>query len=313
MATLVSTTVTEAQVGSWPQLMTIVQEFDHPVVTSEDFKLVFYCKSPTKPDEIFGQMAVAPIQYVPTQLSYTIQVSPFADGPLGVYREIGSIQDIYGNPVDFKIGADFDIYNTTIRPYFGNNPTLRVNGWSGGIIPPTALCPGNVAPQIGLNVGPWENNMAIPDQMWSGGNFYIWCNYTWKPDEEAQGIPFVWQPPFYYSFSQFGIPFTQTQSPDFPPFPSPEPSILNNIISAGTQTGWDACGGWIEQYPRWRGRVQVWLFGNDVFADGVVPWQFPGVANPTGDLSPQAQFGFPADAQLQIYKELPFTYIAPNP
>jgi hypothetical protein len=52
----------------------------------------------------------------------------------------------------------------------------------------------------------------------------------------------------------------------------------------------------------------MWVFGNDVFADGVVPWNFPGVANPTGDLSPQAQFGFPADAQLQIYKEFPFFY-----
>jgi len=313
MATLLSTTVTEAQVGSWPQVMTIVQQFDHPVVVTEDFKLVFYGKSPTRPNEIFGQMAVAPIQYVPDQLSYTVQVSPFADGALGVYAKIGNIQDIFGNEVDLKIGEDFDIYNATLLPYFGNTPTLRVNGWSQGVIPQSAICPDNVAPQIGLNIGPWLNSMAIPDDMWSGGNFYMWLNFTWKPDQEAQGIPFVWEPPFYYSFSQFGIPLTQTKTPDFPPYPFPEVSILNNVISAGTQTGWDTCGGWIDLYPRWRGKVQLWVFGNNVFADGVVPWQFPGVASPTGNLSPEAQFGFPADAQLQIYKELPFTYNAPNP
>lgn len=315
MATLLSTTVTETQTGSWPQLMTIVQEFDHPVITSPDFKLVFYAKNDYAEGLQLGQMAVAPVQYVPTQLSYTVQVSPFASGALGVYQQIGGIQDIYGNPVDFKIGQDFSIYNTNILPYFGTGATVTTEGWTSGegVIPPTAICPGNVAPKVGLKVGPWENSMAIPDGMWTGGNFYIWCNYTWKPDQEAQGIPFVWEPPFYYSFSQFGIPMTSTITPSFPPYPFAEPSILNNVVSAGTQTGWDTCGGWIDLYPRWRGRVQMWVFGNDVFSDGVVPWQFPGVANPTGDLSPQEQFGFPADAQLQLFKELPFSYIAPNP
>ncbi len=308
MANLISTTVTAPQTGSWPQVMTIVQEFDHPVIVTEDFKLIFYTKNTNKPNEIFGQMAATPVQFVPTQLSYTVQISPFGDGALGVFERVGGAQDIYGNPVDFKIGEDFDIYNTTIRPYF-SNPTLTDSGWQiGYLIPPSGICPGTTAPKVGLKVGPWENSMAIPDQMWSGGNFYIWCNYTWKPDLTSQGIPFVFEPPFYYSFSQFGIPFDQTNSPLFPPYPLPAPSILNNVISSGTQTGWDTCGGWVQEHTRWRGRVQMWLFGSNVFADGVVPWNFPGVANPTGDLSPQAQFGFPPDAQLQVYKELPFFY-----
>jgi hypothetical protein len=50
------------------------------------------------------------------------------------------------------------------------------------------------------------------------------------------------------------------------------------------------------------------VFGDDFFADGVVPWQFPGVANPTGDLTPFTQIGFPADAQLQFFIEKPFVY-----
>ena len=311
MATLVSTSVNGPQTGSWPQLMTIVQEFDHPVIVTDDFKCVFYAKN--SDPNVQGQMAVAPVQFVPTQLSYTVQVSPFADGDLGVLRTIGGIQDIYGNSVDLKIGDDFAIYDTTIRPYF-SNPSLVQSGWSpGSIVPASSICPGTFAPQVYVKTGPWNTNMEIPDGMWSGGNFYAWCNYTWLPDREAEGIPFVWEPPFYYSFSQFGIPITGSISNAFPPYPIPEDSILNNIISAGTQTGWDTCGGWVDLYPRWKGRVQVWVYGNDVFEPGVVPWTFPGVANPTGNLSPDAQFGFPADAQLQFFLETPFSYIAPNP
>ena len=311
MATLVSTSVTATQRGEWPQLMTVVQEFDHPVLVTEDFKAIFYTRN-TNPIYTPAQMTVAPVQYVPTQLSYTIQVSPFADGDLGVQDIIGFIQDVYGNTVDLKIGNDFEIYNTILQPYY-SNPRLLTQGWLPSfIIPPAAICPGTTAPQIAVKTGPWESSMQIPDQMWSGGNFYIWCNYTWKPDEEGQGVPFVWEPPFYYSFSQFGIPYNQSISAYFPPFPDAPENILNNIISSGTQDGWDTCG-WIDSHPKWKGRVQVWVFGDDVFADGVVPWTFPGVANPTGDLSPNAQFGFPPDAQLQFYLEQPFSYIAPNP
>jgi len=313
MATLVSSIVEGPQTGSWPQLMTIVQEFDHPVITSDDFKLVFYAKNENP--LIQGQMAVAPTQYVPTQLTYTIQVSPFADGELGVLSQIGAIQDIYGNPVDFKIGDDFGIYNTVILPYFPN-PTIQYEGWGPDVtVPQTAICPGTTAPQVQLKVGPWSQSMEIPENMWTAGNFYMWVNYAWLPDRESEGIPFVWEPPFYYSFSQFGIPVKETIGPFIPPYPFPTESILNNVISSGTQTGWDTCGEWIEQYPHWRGRVQIWVFGDDVFADGVVPWTYPATVGPdgSGDLSPQAIFGFPADAQQQFFVELPFTYIAPNP
>jgi hypothetical protein len=306
MATLVSST-TELQIGTWPQVMTIVQEFDSPVIFTDDFKLVFYTKSEDEPT-VFGEMAVSPIQFVPTQLTYTTQVSPFAYGMLGVKRVIGGIQDVYGNEVDLKIGDDFDIYNTQLNAYL-SNPTLKTQGWTlGDLIPLTAICPESTAPQVGLDTGPGSTDMTIESGMWSGGDFYVWLNYAWLPDRESEGIPFVWEPPFYYSFSQFGIPFKNTKSPFFPPYPTPEVSILNNVISAGTQTGWDTCGDWLQQYPRWKGRVQMWVFGNDFFSDGVVPWSFPGVASPTGDLSPEAQLGFPPDAQLQVYKEFPFTY-----
>lgn len=313
MATLISSSVNGPQFGAWPQLMTIVQEFDYPVVTTEDFKLIFYTKNNNP--LIQGQMTVAPIQFVPTQLVYTLQVSPFADGQLGVLSKIGSIQDIYGNAVDLRIGDDFAIYNTTLRPYYPN-PTIRQQGWGPDTtVPETALCPSNIAPQVQLKIGPWNQSLGVPENQWSGGNFYMWVNYTWLPDRESEGIPFVWEPPFYYSFSQFGLAITQTISPFFPPYSIQPESILNNIISSGTQTGWDTCGGWIQQYPRWRGRVQIWVFGNDVFADGIVPWTYPATVGPDGrgDLSPQAIFGFPADAQQQFLVELPFSYTAPNP
>jgi hypothetical protein len=307
MATLVSSNVTAPQTGTWPQVMTIVQQFDAPVIVTDDFKLVFYSRSIDRP-RVPAEMAVAPIQELPTQLTYTIQISPFAYGRLGVKRMIGSIQDVYGNAVDLKIGDDFDIYNTTFNWYL-SNPNLRSQGWDNiDVVPDTAICPGNVAPQVALYSGPGISPMVIPPGLWSGGDFYMWVNYAWLPDRESEGIPFVWEPPFYYSFSQFGIPFNNTKSPFFPPFPTQPESILNNIISAGTQNGWDTCGGWLDQYPNWRGKVQLWLFGNNFFAEGVVPWQFPGVANPTGDLSPFAQPGFPADAQLQCSAEKSFVY-----
>lgn len=317
MASLISTTVTETQVGAWPQVMTVVQEFDHPVIVTDDFKAIFYTKSEDFPN-VLAQMTVAPIQFVPTQLSYTVQVSPFANGELGLYGIIGGIQDIYGNSVDLKIGEDFGIYNTVLRPYFGD-PKIEYSGWDPDVrVPPTAICPENQAPQVSLIVGPWPNSMAIPEGMWSGGNFYLWMNYAWLPDRESEGIPFVWEPPFYYSFSQFGIPITQTRGPFQPPYPEDLPSILNNIVSAGTQTGWDTCGGWLSQYPRWRGRVQMWVFGDDAFGTGVAPFPgFPATVGPDGrgNLSPnpEAIFGFPLDAQLQFYVELPFSYIAPTP
>ena len=309
MATLVSTNVTASQTGGWPQIMTVVQEFDHPVVVSEDFQVIFYAKN-EKSSYIPGQMASVPVQYVPTQLTYTVQVSPFADGDLGILTTIGFIQDIYGNPVDLKVGDDFDVYNTTIRPYY-SDPYIETRDWlPGPLVPPSAICPDNVPPRFVVGAGPWNKSMQIQDGMWAGGNFYMWVNYAWKPDQEEQGIPFVWEPPFYYSFSQFGIPFNQTISPEIPPYPLPTETILNNIISSGTQDGWDTCG-WIEDYPKWQGRIQVWVFGSDVFAEPFVPWTFPGVASPTGDLSPFSQFGFPLDSQLQFFLEQPFTYVAP--
>lgn len=313
MTTLVSTNIpSQTLIGSWPQVMTIVQEFDHPVVVTDDFKAIFYTKSNNA--SVLGQMASKPIQYVPTQLSYTMQVSPFGQGMVGLYNTVGTIEDIYGNAVDLRIGDDFDLYNTEIRPYY-TNPYIRDSGWTQGsplIVPPSAICPGSTAPQVALDFGPYPISVAIPDDMWSGGNFFLWVNYTWKPNRESEGIPFVWEPPFYYSFSSFGFPYTQSKGLLLPPFPVPSPSILSNITSSGaaSQGNWDTCG-WIDLYPRWNGKVQIWLFGNDVFQPGVVPWQYPAVASPTGDLSPYSIFGFPQDAQLQVYKEIPFAYIAP--
>jgi hypothetical protein len=309
MATLVSTSVTEPLSGSWPQIMTIVQEFDQPVIVTEDFQLIFYARNENQLN-VPGQMASKPIQYVPTQLSYTMQVSPFADGALGVLAQIGGIQDLFGNTVDLKIGDDFDIYNTTLRPYY-TTPTLQFSSptWPDpDNLPSTAVCPNNTPPAFQIKVGPWETSMAIPENEWNGGNFYYWVNYAFKP--EVSGTPFTWEPPFFYAYSGFGFPLNQTITPYMPPYPDSLPSILYNITSSGNQGPWNTCG-WIEQNPRWIGRLQVWCFGNDVFADGVVPWGFPAVANPEGDLSPFAQFGFPADAQLQFLLEKQFSYVAP--
>ena len=312
MAQLISANVGAPLEGMWPQIMTIVQEFDRPVLISDDFELVFYTKRENNPQLQIGQMAAKPQQFVANQLVYTMQVSPFAGGEVGVFSQIGSIQDFYGNTVDLKIGDDFSIYNTTIRPYF-LNPSIGIyiSNWpTPGVLPQTAVCPGTTAPKVHLSMGPYrpDQGMAIPEDMWSGGNFYYWLNYTFKP--EIEGQPFVWEPPFYYAFSGFGFSLNSTLTPDIPPYPFPEQSILYNITSSGAQGVWDTCG-WIDLYPRWQGRVQVWGFGSDVFADGAVPWTFPGVANPTGDLSPFAQFGFPQDAQLQFFSEYPFVY--PNP
>ena len=310
MAILISTTVTEPQEGAWPQVMSVVQEFDHPVIVTDDFQAIFYAKNDDSAWQ--GQMTVKPVQFIPTQLSYTVQVSPFAGGRLGVLATIGGIQDIYGNSVDLRIGDDFDIYNTNILPYF-NNPQIVGQGWSGTdenrVLPQTAVCPGNIAPQVSLQFGPWTTSMPVPE--WTNGNFFTWVNFAFKP--EIDGVPFVWEPPYFYAFSGFGFPFTQSQQSSLPPWPTPsDTSVLYNICSSGAaiQGVWDTCG-WIEQFPRWQGRAQVWMFGSDVFADGVVPWTFPAVANPTGDLTPFSLFGFPPDAQLQAFKEYPFTYITP--
>jgi hypothetical protein len=309
MATLVSTTVTQPQTGVWPQVMTIVQEFDQPVIGTSDFKLVFYTKS----DNPFipAEMVSTPVQFVPSQLTYTIQVSPFANGQLGVLRQIGSLADLYGNAVNLKIGEDFDIYNTTLLPYYPipASPIIP-SGWS-DTLPQTAICPTNTPAKIAFQFGVYPDSMQVPDGMWNSGNFYMWVNYTMKP--EIDGEAFTWEPPFYYIYSGFGFPVNQTHVPELPPWINPsDPSVLYNICSsgAGSQGVWDTCT-WIGDYPKWRGKVQVWIFGNDVFADGVVPWEYPAVANPTGDLTPTAIAGFPPDAQLQVYSEHNFTYIAP--
>jgi hypothetical protein len=290
--------------------MTIVQEFDQPVVVSDDFQLVFYARNENQLN-VPGQMASRPVQFVPTQLSYTMQVSPFADGALGVFAIIGGIQDIYGNSVDLKIGDDFDIYNTTLRPYYGT-PTLQFTSpttWPDpNLLPGTSVCPNNTAPEFRIKVGPWTTPLPIPTNTWNGGNFYYWVNFAFKP--EIEGQPFVWEPPFFYAYSGFGFPLSQTITPLMPPYPTLDQSILYNITSSGDQGIWNTCG-WIESQPRWIGRLQVWCFGNDIFSEGVVPWNFPGVANPEGDLSPFAQFGFPANAQLQFLLEQQFSYVAP--
>jgi len=310
MATLISTTVTEPLEGMWPQIMSVVQEFDHPVIFTEDFQVIFYAKNSDLTWQ--GQMAAKPVQFVPTQLSYTIQVSPFANGSLGVLGIIGGLQDIYGNTVDLQIGNDFSIYNTNILPYF-NNPQIVGQGWGGTdenrILLPSAICPNTTPPQISLQFGPFSTSQPVPQ--WSNGNFFTWVNFAFKP--EINGVPFVWEPPYFYAFSGFGLPFTQSYQSLLPPWPSPsDPSVLYNICSSGaaSQGRWDTCG-WIQQSQRWQGRAQIWLFGSDVFTDGVVPWTYPAIANPTGDLTPFSIFGFPLDSQLQVFKEYPFTYITP--
>jgi hypothetical protein len=292
--------------------MSIVQEFDQPVIVTDDFKLVFYTLgTEVETSRQRGEMAVAPVQFVPTQLSYTIQVSPFASGRLGVLKIIGGIQDLYGNTVDLKIGQDFDIYNTNLNSYYGDVSIETF--WTSDAWPQTAVCPDNVAPQARIRMGPWPNSMAIPVDTWSGGNFYLWSNIAWKPDLTDEGTPFVWEPPFYYAYSGFGFPLTQTQMPAMPPWPSPgDPSVLYNITSSGaaSQGIYDTCG-WVEDHQKWRGRVQFWGFGSDLFADGAVPWEYPAIANPAGNLSPNAIFGFPEDMQEQFFKEVAFTYTRP--
>jgi hypothetical protein len=310
MATLISTSVTEPLAGSWPQIMTIVQEFDQPVIVTEDFQLVFYTYNENQLN-VPAQMASKPIQFVPTQLSYTMQVSPFADGRVGIYSIIGAIQDIYGNAVDLKIGDDFDIYNTTLRPYYGS-PILEFmsESWPDtSILPSTAVCPNATAPQFQIKVGPWNSSMAIPEGGWNEGDFYYWVNYAFKP--ETAGVPFVWEPPFFYAYSGFGFPLNQTITPPMPPYLVQEDSILYNVTSSGDQGTWNTCG-WLNLYQKWQCRLQVWVFGDDAFGTGVAPFpNFPAVADPEGNLSPLAQFGFPPDAQLQFYLEHAFTYTLP--
>ena len=310
MATLISTSVAEPLVGMWPQIMTIVQQFDRPIIISEDFQLIFYAYKEGQ-ENVPGQMVSKPVQYVPNQLSYTVQVSPFADGMLGVYGVIGGIQDEFGSSVDLKIGDDFGIYNTNLNPYYGS-PTLQFPSpatWPDNtILPNTAVCPNSTAPEFQIKVGPWADAREIPADSWHGGNFYYWVNYAFKPI--AEGQDFVWEPPFFYAYSGFGFPLNQTITPPMPPYPSPQESILYNVTSSGDQGPWNTCG-WLDTQPRWIGRLQVWCFGDDVFSSGVVPWAFPGVASPQGDLSPFSQFGFPPDAQLQFFLEHSFTYTAP--
>jgi hypothetical protein len=317
MAQLVSATATQAASplqGGYPQVITIVQEFDRPVVISEDFQLVFYGKYPeSELNQQRGEMVGKPFQTSLNQLTYTFQISPFARGDLGVLKKIGQISDIYGGPVDLKIGDDFSIYNTRLSAFFGN---VRVTpDWSGNQPwPTTAACPDNQAPKTGLVIGPWPNSLLIPDGLWNGGNFYYWMNITFKPDREAEGIPFVWEPPFYYAYSGFGFPLSGTRTPLLPPWPlvPPGQSVLYNICSSGepSQGVYDTCG-WITDFPRWKGRVQFWCFGSDIFADGNVPWDFPAIAAPTGDLSPYAIFGFPQNAQEQFFKQVNFSYVNP--
>jgi hypothetical protein len=290
--------------------MTIVQEFDHPVIITDNFQLIFYAYNENQTNAP-AQMASKPSQYTPTKLTYIMQVSPFADGQLGVYSIVGGIQDVYGNEVDLRIGDDFGIYNTTLTPYF-DQPTLLFESttWPDpSLLPNTAVCPNSTAPQFQIKVGPSSTAEEIPDGLWKEGNFYYWVNYTFKP--EITGQPFTWTPPFFYAFSGFGFPLNETITPPMPPYPITESSILYNVTSSGDQGIWNTCG-WLDQFPRWQCRLQVWCFGNDVFGTGIAPFpNFPAVADPTGDLSPLAQFAFPPDAQLQFLLEHQFTYVTP--
>ena len=321
MAQLISATTEQVGVplqAGFPQLMTIVQEFDRAVVPSNDFQLVFYGKN-TGDDNYRqeGQMTAKPIQYQPNQLVYQVQVSPFAFGRLGVKRQVGLLLDLYGTPVDLKIGSDFDIYNTDFKSYFGRVKLNR--NWDKDVPwSPSAMCPNNAPPTSNFVVGPWGTGglntiLTIPRDIWSGGNFYYWMNIAFKPDDITDGLPFVWEPPFYYAYSGYGFPLNQTTTPNMPPWPGTgEQSILYNICSSGaaSQGVYNTCG-WIENYPVWRGRVQYWCFGSDLFETGTVPWEYPAVANPTGDLSPYSIFAFPQDMQEQFFLQAEFTYVTP--
>jgi hypothetical protein len=316
MAQLISAST--EQVGAplqagYPQVMTIVQEFDRSVVPSDEFALVFYGKSFTT--ENFrqdGEMTAKPVQFLPNQLVYTLQVSPFARGKLGVKRKVGSLTDVYGSEVDLKIGTDFDIYNTEMKAYFGNsrlqsNWDIRVP-W-----PASAVCPDNTPPTSFVQIGPWTTPLGVPDEMWNGGNFYYWVNIAFKPDNITDGLPFVWEPPFHYAYSGYGFPVINTTSSTVPPWAgTATDTILYNICSsgAGSQGYYDTCG-WIEDHPVWRGRVQWWCFGSDLFNSGTVPWQYPAVADPTGDLSPYSVFAFPPSMPEQFFLQQEFTYVTP--
>lgn len=303
--------------GGYPQLMTIVQEFDRAVVPSDDFQLVFYGKAFS--DDNYrqeGQMTAKPIQFVPNQLVYQVQVSPFARGRLGVKRQVGLLTDVYGTPVDLKIGTDFDIYNTDLKAYFGEVQLVK-NWVTSEPWPQSAVCPDNNPPKSKIRIGPWGASqgtvLAIPDHMWDGGNFYYWMNIAFKPDDITDGIPFKWEPPFLYAYSGYGFPLNRTETPEMPPWTGVESaSILYNICSSGaaSQGIYDTCD-WIYDYPVFRGRVQYWCFGSDVFENGNVPWQYPAVADPTGDLSPYGVFGFPESIPEQFFLQAEFTYVNP--
>ena len=302
MANLISTTITAAgpQRGAWPQQLNITQSFDAPVYISDDFAVMWGGNQLNQP----GAMFVKPIQYVPTQLNYQTTVSPFSYGKLGILRTQGTIGNVFGDPVDLYIGNDYNFYNTDLYPYLLSRP-LVVN-W-GSTIPASAICPNNTNPGFTLNLGPFPRPAPITPDTYQEGNFYLWVNWTWKPDRESEGIPFVWEPPFYYSWSMFGELLESTQQ-DVPPVYSEK--VRYNVCSSGNTDQWDTCG-WINQYNRWRGKLQVWCFCSDVFAEDAVPWQYPAVANPIGDLTPDSVFGFTgAGIPLQWYVEKPFNYIS---
>jgi hypothetical protein len=301
MAQLISTSVTAGpQRAAYPQTINITQQFDQPVYVTEDFAVEFGGNT-SQPGAFF----VKPVQFLPTQLSYQSAISPFANGRLGILRYNGAITGLFGDPVDLYIGNDYDIYNVNLFPYFRGDQITTT--W-GNVIPLSAICPNNTNPGFRLLMGAFPRPLDIQPNIYAEGNFYLWVNYTWKPNRESEGIPFVWEPPFYYSWSMYGEMVDNTVK-NIPPVNTA--TARYNICSSGNTVQWDTCG-WIQQYPRWRGKIQVWCFCSDVFAEASVPWQYPAVANPTGDLSPYSVFGFSgSDIPLQYYVEHQFAYNAP--
>ena len=312
-APILQTVNTEIQYTAWPQLMTVTLTFDQAIFVSDDFLIYFGGDTPGQP----GTMSApaSPLRADVRTLTFQFQISPWASGRMGCLGFRGTITNVLGQVAELFIGNDYDFYNTNFVPIF-SNPRLILPWPTPGVLPNSSVCPDNYNPAFEFDSTPHNLRIPIKDpadptvQMWAGGDFYFWVNFTFKPDLSDSGVPFSWEPPFYYAWSMYGYNLYNTTTQPIPPIEPGQEWVKYNVCSSGNTDQWDTCG-WIENYENWRGKVQLWLFGSDIFA-GDVPWQYPAIAQPTGDLTPSEVFGFSGTGvPLQVYKEKDFTYRNP--
>lgn len=299
--------------AAWPQLMTVTLTFDQAIFTTDDFLIYFGGDTAGQPGAMTAP--VSPLRADIREISFQFQVSPWASGRMGCLGFRGAITNVVGQDANLFIGEDYNFYNTTFFPIF-REPRLILPWPSPEVLPNSSVCPDNFNPAFEFDAYPHDLRVVGYDtenpseRMWAGGDFFFWVNFTFKPDLSESGIPFVWEPPFYYAWSMYGYGLINTTTPPIPPIAPEMGSVKFNVCSSGNSEQWDTCG-WIEDYTNWRGKVQMWIFGSDIF-EGDVPWQYPAIAQPTGDLSPDAVFGFSgAGVPLQVYKEQNFTYRNP--